>query len=446
MISSPVLLEVSPRSLLRLAVPAALSVLLNNAYRGVDQYVVQWIGPDAQAAIGSSTFVLIFFFSLFSLVSVGVGPLVARTVGAQDFESLRRILGHGLIAAVIVAICVWTMAGLGAELVVSLVGLQGESAELMTIYLRSLAWVGLPLALGPLVDAAFIAMGEVRLPMVLHFVATVINGILSWVFIYPLGMGIAGAAFASGVSRGLAVVIGGWILARRTGMTPGDLKVQVDTCVREWLRILRIGFPIAANTAAYALVYWALLRVAISPLGPAVNAALGIGFSALEGVAWPVFHGVALASASMAGRALGAGRVDLAEKVVIAGIPMALFCGFSAAFSFYFGAEYLCGLFTDDPETFKQAVLYARILAFSQVFVALEALFEGVLAGAGDTKTVFWWSTPINVFRVPLGWLAAFPLGFGAAGIWWVINLTTVLKGMGKMRAVLLGGWKRIEV
>ena len=44
------------------------------------------------------------------------------------------------------------------------------------------------------------------------------------------------------------------------------------------------------GVAAYALTYWGILATTVSPMGPHVNAALGIGFSALEGVTWPAFH------------------------------------------------------------------------------------------------------------------------------------------------------------
>ena len=66
------------------------------------------------------------------------------------------------------------------------------------------------------------------------------------------------------------------------------------------------------GVAAYALTYWGILATTVSPLGPHVNAALGIGFSALEGVTWPAFHGFSLAIASLVGRSLGAKRPDLA--------------------------------------------------------------------------------------------------------------------------------------
>ena len=131
-------------------------------------------------------------------------------------------------------------------------------------------------------------------------------------------------------------------------------------------------------------MYWVLLRVAISPLGPAANAALGIGFSALESVTWPIFHGLSLAVAGEVGRQLGAGRPAEAQAVARAAFPLATALGLVASAAFYFGAEALCAPFTDDPAVFAAAVLYARVLAFSQLFVAWESLAEGCLLYTSD--------------------------------------------------------------
>ena len=55
--------EVGYRDILRLAWPSVLSFVLNNAYRINDQYWVQGLGTEAQAALGSTIFVLIMNFS-----------------------------------------------------------------------------------------------------------------------------------------------------------------------------------------------------------------------------------------------------------------------------------------------------------------------------------------------------------------------------------------------
>lgn len=435
------MLDVSARAVVRLAVPAALSVILNNAFRVVDQHAAGWLGTAEQAAIGSTTFVLILAFAMWGLVGMGTGPVVARVTGAGDLAGRRRIIGNALSGATLVGGAVLGVGWLAAPAIASALGLGGEVAMLTVRYLRTLAVVGLPLAIAPVVDAAFIAMGRTALPMALQGVATMLNIGLNVFFLRTMGLGIEGLALASGLSRLVAVVVG--VVALWWSVRPTLRDLVPDDALR---RIQRVGSPIAANTAFYALVYWALLNVAISPLGPSVNAALGIGFSALEGFTWPLFHGLSLAVASLVGRALGAGRVDLARRAMRLGMPLSTGAGLSAAAAFWFLAEPLCGLFTSDPAVLQQAVLYAQVLAFSQIFVAWEALGEGVLEGAGDTRAVFWLSSPLNLLRVPLAWAAAGPLGFGAAGIWWAINLTTMAKALLKGARVLRGSWEQVEV
>ena len=129
---------------------------------------------------------------------------------------------------------------------------------------------------------------------------------LTPLLVYEAGLGVVGAALASNAARGVASALGIWQLRRDLGLRSAHLRAR-----GEFKRILRIGAPMALGTALFAGVYWGLLKTTVSPLGAHVNAALGIGFSALEGFTWPLFHGIALASASLVGRALGAERPDL---------------------------------------------------------------------------------------------------------------------------------------
>lgn len=417
--------SVSTRSLLALALPAAASAILNNAFRVIDQASVRWLGTAAQAAIGSCAFVTITLFACFVLVSAGAGPLIARCTGAGDAEGRRQIFGNALLGGVLVGCIVQGALILLAPSVATWLGLGGEVARLATAYLRTLAVVVVPLALAPLVDAALVAMGHTRTMLALQAGASLLNGLL----IYGFGLGIEGAALATGLAHGLAVAAGLALLWRRLGFRGARIGsfLRPGPALR---RVLRVGLPISLNTAAYALVYQALLRVAVSPLGPEVNAALGIGFSGLESVSWPLFWGISLAVASVVGRSLGAGRPDLAQEAIRRALPLTLGTGLAVALAFHLLARPLCALFTDDPVVLAHAVLYARVLAWSQPFVALEALAEGVLEGAGDTRAVLRWSLPLNMLRVPLGAGLALGLGWGAAGIWWAINLTTVAKAL----------------
>ncbi len=424
-----------------LAAPAAVSVLLNNAFKVIDQFSVQWLGVESQAAVGSCTFILIGLFSLFAVVSAGTGPLVARATGSQDERLRRRVIGNALSGSVVLGGGALILTGFAAPLICQSLGLSAGTKSQAIVYLRWLSMVGFPLALAPVVDAIFIAIGRTGLVMVLQLVATLLNVLLNPILIYTFELGIGGAALATGISRGISVSIGLIVLRRQ--FMPQVQDFVWDSSLK---RIIRIGLPISWGIAMFAIVYWALLKTSVSPLGPAVNAALGIGFSALEGFTWPVFWGISMGVASLVGRYIGANRIDQANQTIRIAFPLMSVGGLLAAALFWFGARPLCGIFTQDPEVLAQSVLYARVLAFSQLFVAYECLAEGILEGSGDTRPILFWSVPLNILRIPLAWLCAFPLGFGAAGIWWVINVTTALKAAGKWSAVLRGGWKSIEV
>ena len=433
--------NVTIKRLIYIAMPAAFSAMLNNAYRVIDQFAVQWLGVDAQAAIASCTFVLIVLFAGYSIVSSGVISLVSRAVGANNVTLQKQLIGNALSGSFILGIVILGLSGLFAPITVDLLGLQNNVADSAQIYLRWHALFCLAQAVMPTVDAIFIAYGRTKIVLLLQVTATVLNFILNPVFIYYLDFGIAGAAIATGISQSVAVMLGLVLLRRMFKPDAADFILN-HTIVS----IARIGLPMCWGTLMFAGVYWALISLVISPLGPSVNAALGIGFSVLEGFTWPVFWGFSMAVASMVGHYLGAKRLDQAKRVIVLAFKLLTIAGLLASSIFWFGADLLCRQFTDDPSVLAEAVLYAHILAFSQLFVAYEALTEGVLNGAGDTKTILLWSAPLNFLRVPFSWLFAIHFGFGSVAIWWVINVSTLLKALGKGYAVISGRWQNVEM
>ncbi len=425
--------------LLALAVPSSAFVLLTHGYRVVDQFWVDRISVAAQAAVGSTLFVLVVAFASFEVLSAGAGPLLARATGGGDDDGRRRVLGAALRGGFGLAAVFFVGGALGADGIARSLGLDLGAQTEAARYLRALALTSLPLVLTPLIDVAFLALGDARTPLALHGVALGLNLVLTPLFALGLDGGVTGAALASTLSRAVATAWGLHRLSRRIGLRRAD--VLNPGWRRELARIGRIGAPMALSTALYGGVYWVLVAVAVSPLGPEVNAALGIGWSALEGLAWPVFHGVALAVASVVGRRLGAGDVAGARRAAAISLLPTAALGLVATGLFVAGGELLTAPFASDPAVRREAALYAAIIGLSQLFVALESTAEGVLAGAGATRSVFWTSAPLNLLRAPLAWWVAIPLGAGAAGIWWVITGTTVVKAGLKLILLVRGRW-----
>ncbi len=420
--------------------PAAASAVLNNAFRVIDQHAADQLGTPAQAAMGSCVFVLIAAFALHCLVAAGSGPLIARATGARAWVLRRNVFVRSVYGASAVGIGIAGLALLFTPAMVRLLGLTGETGENALVFLRVLLVGGLPAALGPTLDAAFIALGRTRTMMALQVLAALLNYAGNVTMLHA-GYGVGGTAVATVVARTISSLIGLYLLCGEFEVGVAELLGPAGREVRAYLDMLRIGLPISVNTLAYSAVYWALLNTAISPLGKEVNAALGIGFSALEGMSYPVYLGISQAVSSIVGRRLGAGEPGQAVRGALQAIPWTLGAGLTATMIFRFGAPTICGAFTHDPLVLQQAELYARTLAWSQPFVAIEALAEGVLAGAGVTLPIFLWSMPLNALRIPLGVLLAGR--YGAEGVWWAINVTSWAKCAGKGFTALSGRWVR---
>lgn len=418
---------------LRLAGPAAASSLLMHAFRPVDQLFAAYIGPDAQGALGTASFVVIAVYGLFMAISAGVAPLVGRAAGASDATEVRRVLDHAFGACVVLAGVVATGALVLSHRLPVWLGLDAGEARELAEYLQVLFVLGAPLVVHPTLDAALNTLGHTRASMWVQAIAVAANTLLSAIFVLGFGWGVRGAALGTVAGTGLAVIVG----LAGLGRLVGPLRPRFSLAATA--EIVRVGTPIGLSVLFYAVVYFALIRVAVAPLG--LTQGLAIGFSALESVTWPVYLGLSIAASSVVARRLGAGQPEEARRAVGYALWPAVAFGFVVMAAFALAGEVLVRPFAADPGALAQGLLYATIIGWSQPFVAAEAVYEGVLGGAGDTRTVAVIAIPGNLLRVPLAWWLAFPLGFGAAGVWWAIGASSILKATLKGVMVYRGGW-----
>lgn len=455
------------RALCRLAWPAILSYVLSNTYRVNDQFWIQGLGGEAQAAIGASMFVLIMNFALVFLAVGGALALVARATGAGDLELRARVIRHVVLLGLFLGGVLSTVGPRWMPEVVELVGLEGRAAALAADYLGMLFTCMLPMLFVPVLDNVLIGMGNTLVPLVTQLLSLTTNFVLNPVLIYgseavaraphplvrpiaewtvglaePLGLeaglGLRGAALATAISRTGAVLVA-------AGVLTFHYRVRLVRFARVELGLLRdliaISAPVSLSIALYAGVYWVMLEAVMEPLGPAVIGGLGVGFQVFEGISFPCFLGVAMAAASLVGRCLGAGDRVAAKRAVRNAYRVGTTFGVLMAGAFWFGGPHLVPHFTTDADVEREALTYVRILACSQLFVSFEAINEKVLTGAGLTRPALWISGSGNLLRIPLAWALAHRAGLGASGIWWAINATTLFKATMLQLVVSRGRW-----
>lgn len=419
----------SLREAFRLSWPITLSLLLHAGYRVNDQYWIKDLGPDAQAAMGLTTFMLILNFAFLSIMTSGSLARVARHVGAGERNLLQRTVGTSCWTSLAWFSVLGAVGWATTPLWVRLAGGSGAPAEFAEQYLGTIYLVLPMIGFKPLIDCVFLGLGNTVMPMLLSALSVALNAVLNPAMIYGWwglpAMGMEGAAWSTGISRAFSAILGMLVLNRWFGLG-GYLRARFS--VKELKRIVQIGLPVCFTHAAYASCFLIIMKTSVAPLGSTVQAGLAVGFNGIESVSYCGLMGPAMAASSIVGRRLGAQDYLGAKRG--AWSCMGLSVGFATLTSILFLTlgRPLASFFTEDPEVLEQAVLYLGIVAWSQVATAAYSTFQQAMTGAGRTVAMAWVSIGGNLSRVPLAWGFALGMGFGASGIWWALNVGNFLK------------------
>ena len=418
------------REALRLSWPATLALLLHSGYRVNDQYWIQNLGSDAQAALGLCGFMLIFNFAFVQIGNAGILARVAHHTGAGNRDQVLSACTSGVGACSLLLVVVGIIGYFATPDLVRMLGASGTVASYSQEYLSQI-YICLPLiALKPIVDGIFIGIGNTMIPLLLAVVSVGLNFVLNPIMIFgwdALGvpaMGVSGAAWATGISRGVGGLIGLLMLRRH---------YQIKILAGRWAwtevaKIARIGLPVAISTAAYAGCFIAVLKTSIEAFGSNVQAGLGIGFSGIEVLSYCSLFGPAMAVSGMVGRRLGAKDHPGAEEAVK--ICLRLSVGISLAFTAMFLAipDLLAGIYTSIPAVRHEVVVYLTIVAWSQIPTAIEAVLARALTGAGRTLGTSIISAGGYLSRIPLALFLGHSIGLGPVGVWWALNISNYLK------------------
>ena len=430
-----------PRTIARVAIPAVASTLLMTIFGSVDAYWVGTkIGAVGIAAVATSIFWIWLVISIAEMVSVGLTAIAARRYGEGRGDAAARAAGTALVFTLVTGSAV---AIVGHAVLPQLFAVMHTPPDVTALGMQYLGtyFLGTPLIFGFFaVDAAFRAAGDARTPFILLALSVAVTLVLDPVLIMGLGpaprLGIAGAAIATVATRSVAFALGLSLVVRGK---------QLRIARFDWNAlgaICRVGLPTAATGVVFSLIYVFVTRSA-TQFGTPALAALGIGHR-VESWLYMIGLGFGAATAAIVGQNLGAGRVDRAER---AGWIATAFCtslGVCFCVLELWVPERFSAVFTSDPAVIIEGAKYLRIAAVSQLAICAEIVLECALGGAGHTVAPMLSSTAITVSRIPLAaWGAS---RWGTSGIWWVISLTAVARGLAMVWLWRAGGWKRKSV
>lgn len=405
-----------------LALPIMGGSLLQFAYNLVDMLWVGRLGTDAVASIGSSSFFIGLGYSINAMVVIGGGIKVAHAVGKQDEQEIRGYINASFVLNGILGMLYAIVLILAGKNFINFLQLGNVNVEKNAyLYLACSA----PMLFFAFYNLLFTRLlgsfGNNKEAFKISAIGIIINIILDPLLIYGLEMGVLGAAIATLIANVIMFLLflykGRHILFfdREVGVEYGKVK-----------EIMRLGFPMAFQRTLFTLVNIILARL-IAVFGSDAIAAQKVGLQ-IEAVTYMVIGGLNGAVASFTGQNFGAKAYDRIHKGyrIALGIGGMYALGMTVAFLIIPGP--IVKLFISEPSTVDIASSYLRIIAFSQVFSALEMITNGLFTGIGIPKVSANISILFTVLRIPMAMMLVQILGVN--GIWWSITISSLLKGV----------------
>ncbi|WP_214700292.1 MULTISPECIES: MATE family efflux transporter [unclassified Exiguobacterium] len=410
------------RVILTLALPLVGSSLLQFTYSLVDMFWVGALGSDAVASVGAASFYIMLGQAIQSLIVVGAGIKVSQAVGKRDLKFIQRYVRAGKRLNLALGL---SYASLLIFFGHSLIGFLNMNAPTVERLAYGYLLVSAPMLIfsffNLLFARLFSAYGNTTTAMRINATGVILNMVLSPIFIYPLQLGVLGAALATLVAN---VVMFGFFWRRARSLFNWDEVIQPTRT--DYKEIFRLGFPMATQRILFTVISIFLARM-IGSYGTEAIAAQRIGLQ-IESIAYMMIGGLNGAMASYTGQNIGAQKVDRVYEgyrvttrlgIVYTGLIMLLFI---------IVPDFLIGLFVDDVRTIDIGASYLRIIGISLVFSSIEMIGNGYFSGLGLPKIPATISIIFTVARIPLALLLEPYLGIDA--IWWSIAISSIIKGL----------------
>lgn len=195
----------------KMGLPMIVSMILQALYNVVDSVFVTNMG--AKGALANQALTLAFPIQIL-IIAVGVGTgvglnaLLARTLGENEKEKANRVAGNGIILGIVIYIVFLLFGLFGSRLFISLfAGGNSEVIEMGTTYLKICCCFSLG-SIGYTVYERFLqSTGKTMLSTIAQISGALTNIVLDYVFIFPLGMGVAGAAWATIIGQFVSLIL-----------------------------------------------------------------------------------------------------------------------------------------------------------------------------------------------------------------------------------------------
>lgn len=422
----------SNRALKRLIVPMIIEQFLAILVGMSDSIMVATVGEHAVSGVSLVDNIFILLIYLFAALATGGAVVMGQYLGQNKHEKANRAVNQLILFTALFAICIMIGLYLARNLILHRVfgAIEANVMEASKTYLLIVS-ASIPfIALYNAGAAVFRTMGNSKVPMYLSMMMNAINVGGNAILIFGFGMGVAGAATSTLVSRVISAVAIILLLCSPEHLLHLERPFSFKLDFGMLKKIAYIGIPNGLENGMFQLGKIMVLSM-ITGFGTAAIAANAVSniiatFQVLPGMS------VGMAVITVCSRCVGAGDYEAARYYTrkILKLVHILIIVFSVITLVALpGIMHLYNL-SDDAMTFTKQIIWYHGICCMLIWPEAFTL-PNTLRAASDVKFCMILSIiSMWVFRIAFSYIIAVRMGMGVLGVWIAMTIDWAVRAV----------------
>lgn len=414
--------------LMRYAVPAIIAMTASSLYNMVDSiFIGQGVGAMAISGL-AITFPLMNLSTAFGAgVGVGASSLLSVKLGQKDYGAAQNILGNTVMLNIITGISFSIISLLFLDPILIFFGASAQTLPYAKDYMEIILCGNVITHLYFGLNALQRAAGKPQLSMYMTIFTVVLNAILDPIFIWPLGLGIRGAAYATVLSQLFALIWQVVMFSNKAEFI--HFKRGIYRLKSQLVKnIIGIGMsPFSMNVCACFVVI-IINNSLVDHGGDMAVGAYGI-INRIAFIFVMITIGVNQGMQPIAGYNYGAMKFDRMMRV----LKYAIICGTCVTTVGFivgqFFPEQCVRLFTSDETLISLSVHAMRLTTVSFPIIGFQMVVANFFQSIGKAKvSVFLSLSRQLVFLIPM--LLVLPTLYGVDGVWYSMPVADTISAL----------------
>ena len=370
------------RNIIKFTIPLVLMSMLQILFMACDDMFILglFVGSEALAAVGATTYIVNLFINGFAGLSVGVNVVVAQLIGAGDKEKAGKAVHTAVASALLLSVVIIILGESLGRIALEALDTPKNIIDTSTLYLRIYFLSTPALLLFSFSSAVMRADGDSRHPFYYLTVAGIADVVLCTFLVLALDLGVKGVAIGTVLSQYISASLAVFHLMRDRGICHLNLK---KLCIQKTLfrRILAVGIPSGLNNIAFSFSNMQL-QGAINTFGSAAVAGCSVS-ATMENFIYACTNSIMQACITFTGQNTGAGKLENIPKIVRVCFLYSSLIGTLLGLSFYFLGYPLLPFFIDE-NSFPYAVSRNLVVMIPYGLCGIMEVYAGVQRGLGN--------------------------------------------------------------